>query len=46
VGKLKNELIQQGITKWDFDIFGCAETNIDWRLSKEAEKLFFRTKGW
>jgi hypothetical protein len=46
MGKLKNELIQQGITKWDFDIFGCAKTNIDWRLSKEEEKLFFRTKGW
>jgi hypothetical protein len=45
-GKCKEETIRQGITKWEFDIFGCAETNIDWRKVPEKNKLFFRTKEW
>jgi hypothetical protein len=44
--KCKEETIRQGITKWEFDIFGCAETNIDWRKVPEENKLFFRTKEW
>jgi len=32
--------------KWDFDVFGVAETNLDWRLCKEEEKLPLRTKEW
>jgi hypothetical protein len=27
--KHKEKIIRQGITKWEFDVFGCAETNID-----------------
>jgi hypothetical protein len=27
-GKIKEEILRKGITKWGFDIFGCAETNI------------------
>jgi len=32
--------------KWDFDIFGMAEVNLDWRLLKEQDKLPTRTKEW
>jgi len=31
-GKAKEDNIRQGILKWDFDIFGMVETNLDWRL--------------
>ncbi len=39
-------MLRRGISKWDFDIFGCAETNIDWRMVPEEDKLISRTKGW
>lgn len=44
--KLKEDVIRQGLIKWDFDIFGAAETNLDWRLCKEEEKLPHRTNSW
>ncbi len=40
-GKHKEGIIRQGITKWEFDVFGMAETNIDWRVVREEDKLFF-----
>jgi hypothetical protein len=43
---LKDDLIRRGITKYDFDIFGIAETNMDWRLCPEQDKLYFCTKEW
>jgi hypothetical protein len=45
-GKIKEDNIRIGLTKWDFDIFGCAEVNLDWRLIPEVDKLPFRTKEW
>jgi hypothetical protein len=45
-GKLKEDNIRLGITKRDFDIFGMAEVNIDWRLMKEQDRLPTRTKEW
>jgi hypothetical protein len=33
--KLKDDNIRQRCTKYDFDIFGMAETNVDWRLFSE-----------
>lgn len=39
--KYKEGIIRKGISKWDFDIFGCAETNIDWHMVKEEDKLYF-----
>lgn len=45
-GKLKEDNIRQGLLKWDFDIFGMAETNLDWRMLKEPDKLPARTKEW
>jgi hypothetical protein len=45
-GKLKEDNIRQGVTRWDFDIFGMEETNLDWRVLKEQDKFPFRTKDW
>jgi hypothetical protein len=45
-GKYKEGVIRRGITKWKFDIFGCAETNIGRRLVPEEDKRYFRTKEW
>lgn len=45
-GKIKEDNIRQGVTKWDFDIFGMVEMNLDWQLLNEQEKLLFRTKEW
>jgi hypothetical protein len=42
--KLKDDIIRCGVTAWDFDIFGFAETNIDWRLIPEEQRLHFRMK--
>ncbi len=45
-GKHKEGIIRKGLTKWEFDVFGFVETNVDWRIVPEEDKLFFRTKGW
>jgi hypothetical protein len=34
-GKIKEDNTRMGLTKWEFDIFGCAETNLDWRILPE-----------
>jgi hypothetical protein len=45
-GKHKEGIIRKGITRWEFDVFGLAETNVDWRIVREEDKLYFRTKEW
>ncbi len=45
-GKIKDDTIRVGLTKWDFDIFGFAETNLDWRLLPEEDKFPSRTQEW
>jgi len=45
-GKIKEDMIRLGLNKWEFAIFGFAETNLDWRTLKEEEKLPFSTQGW
>jgi hypothetical protein len=30
----------------DFDIFGMAEMNTDWRLMEENLRLYARTRSW
>jgi len=45
-GKIKEDNIRMGLQKFDFDIFGMAELNIDWRMVKEQDKLPTRTKEW
>jgi hypothetical protein len=44
--KHKDDIMRCGISLWDFDIFGIAETNVDWRLVKEEDRLYLRTKEW
>ncbi len=44
--KHKDDIIRCGINKWDFDLFGMAETHIDWRLIREEDRLYLRTKEW
>jgi hypothetical protein len=44
--KQKEDIIRSGITSWSFDIFGVAETNLDWRMVPEDHKLHARTKEW
>jgi hypothetical protein len=44
--KLKDDAIRCGISCFEFDIFGLAETNTDWRLQTEDLKLHERTSGW
>lgn len=45
-GKLKEDNIKIGLNKWEFDVFGFSETNLDWRLLREEEKLPLRTQEW
>ena len=44
LGKLKEDAIRQGLVRWEFDVFGMVETNLDWRVLKEQEKLPAKTK--
>jgi len=45
-GKIKEYYIKIGLSTFDFDIFGMAELNTDWRLAPEDLKLYNRTKSW
>lgn len=45
-GKLKEDNIKIGLNKWEFDVFGFSETNLDWRLLRVEEKLPLRTQEW
>jgi hypothetical protein len=42
----KEEAIWQGLSTYAFDIFGVAETNTDWRLLQEQDRLYSRTRTW
>jgi hypothetical protein len=44
--KRKNDLLCQGNTSHDFNIFGIAETNLDWRCLPDNQRLYFRSKEW
>jgi len=44
--KIKENIIRHGLIKWDFDVFGFAEMNIDWRLVDEDSKLPLHTREW
>jgi hypothetical protein len=43
---IKDDYIRFGLTHFDFDIFGITETNVDWRLQPEDNKLWSRTREW
>jgi hypothetical protein len=34
------------VSTYDFDVFGMAKTNLDWRMVKEEDRLYLRTKEW
>ena len=44
--KIKENIIRHGLIKWDFDVFGFAEVNIDWILADEDSKLPHHTREW
>jgi hypothetical protein len=44
--KFKEEIIRQGLCKWEFNVFSMAEMNLDWRMCQEVNKIPFRTKEW
>ncbi len=47
LGKLKEDAIHHGLVKWEFDIFGMIEMNLNWRMLPEQENLpITRTKEW
>jgi hypothetical protein len=41
--KFKEEILRQGLCKWEFDVFGMAKTNLDWRMCQEENKIPVRT---
>jgi hypothetical protein len=43
---IKEEFIRLGIINWEFNLFGVAETNLDWRLQPENNKLWACTREW
>ncbi len=43
---MKEDIRKIGLNKWEFDIFGFVETNLDWHLLKEEDKLPLRTQEW
>jgi len=45
-GTLKEKNFKLGLNKWEFDVFGHVETNLDWRLLQEDEKFPLRSKEW
>jgi len=42
--KFQEEILRQGLCKLEFDVFGMAETNLDWRMCQEENKIPFRTQ--
>jgi hypothetical protein len=45
-GKIKEDNIRLGVQKWEFDVFGMVEVNLEWRLLQEKERLPTRTQEW
>jgi hypothetical protein len=44
--KLKDDILRCGIDKYDFDIFGIAEVNVNWSHVTEEDRLINRSKYW
>ncbi len=34
------------LATYEFDIFGIGETNLDWRLVREQDRIYHRIKEW
>jgi hypothetical protein len=42
----KDNNLRQGISALEYDIFGLAETNTDWRAVEKDSRLSAKTRGW
>jgi hypothetical protein len=42
----KDDNLRQGISALEFEIFGLAETNTDWRVVEKDSRLYANTRGW
>jgi hypothetical protein len=42
----KDDNLRRGISALEFNIFGLAETNTDWRSVEEDSRLHAKTRGW
>ncbi len=42
----KEDDLRRGVSALEFDIFGLAETNTDWRSVEEDSRLHAKTRGW
>lgn len=40
---LKDDIVRCRISQWEFDVFGLAETNVDWRLIPEEHRPYLCT---
>jgi len=45
-GKIKDDFIRLGINKFNFDIFGMAKLNVNWKEVNEEDKLVNRRRHW
>jgi hypothetical protein len=43
---MKDDFIHSGINKFQFDIMGMAETNVNWNNVPEEDKLYNRSRHW
>ncbi len=43
---IKEDYIHLGLSIWAFNVFGLVETNLDWRLNDEENKLWAHTREW
>jgi hypothetical protein len=46
MNKNKDDNLRHGVSALDFDIFGLAKTNTDWRAVEENSRLYAKTRGW
>lgn len=44
--KHKDDIIRPGISKLEFDIFGIAEVNVNWKYVPEDHRLANRSRHW
>jgi hypothetical protein len=42
----KNGTVRTTFKKWQIDVWGWAEINVNWLLMKQSDKLEYRCKEW
>jgi hypothetical protein len=43
---IKDDILRLGVGKFDFDIFGLSELNVNWSVIPEEDRLYSRAKFW